>query len=366
MIKAISILAFVFYHKSLASFIDNTKPRKDVHGSLMDIHDGNIVKWSTGENLFHWYGMGYQDCELEKGIIPPRNCPGIYGEFGIHCGFGTDHAVNLYTSPDLENWTFVRNILPIDDRPDGIYFRPKVIYNRRTSEYVMWINFLPPADTPLESYPKAVLMVAASNSSRGPFRIVTNKAEIESSGGGDFSLMVDPNDDVDTAYIAYDAWGNNHAIVIEKLTSDYYDSLGGSTSTGTITPTNNEAPILFERKGWYYLLYGHTCCFCEQGSGAEVWAAQHPLGPWVNLNLDINPRSFGTRTIKAQCNYVITLEHKDKEKDYLYTGDLWSSSLDNLKSHDLQYWSPPLVFDDLSVPPLITPMTFTKNFTITI
>ena len=28
-------------------------------------------------------------------------------EFG-HCGFRTDHAVNLYTSPDLQAWTFVR------------------------------------------------------------------------------------------------------------------------------------------------------------------------------------------------------------------------------------------------------------------
>ena len=28
------------------------------------------------------------------------------------------------------------------------------------------------------------------------------------------------------AYLAYDAWGNNHAIVIEKLNEDYTDSLG--------------------------------------------------------------------------------------------------------------------------------------------
>ena len=43
--------------------------------------------------------MGYTDCVLETGVIPPRNCPGIYREFGAHCGFRTDHAVNLYTSP---------------------------------------------------------------------------------------------------------------------------------------------------------------------------------------------------------------------------------------------------------------------------
>ena len=33
------------------------------------------------------------------------------------------------------------------------------------------------------------------------------------------------------AYLAYDAWGNNHAIVIERLTEDYTDSLGMGFST---------------------------------------------------------------------------------------------------------------------------------------
>ena len=77
-------------------------------------------------DLYHWYGMGYTNCSLETGIIPPQNCPGIYFEFG-HCGFRTDHAVNLYTSPDLENWTFIRDIFPKGARPDGIYFRYKRI-----------------------------------------------------------------------------------------------------------------------------------------------------------------------------------------------------------------------------------------------
>ena len=57
------------------ALIDNTVPRRDVDGSLMDVHDGNVIKLG---DLYHWYGMGYQDCELEKGLIPPRNCPGIY------------------------------------------------------------------------------------------------------------------------------------------------------------------------------------------------------------------------------------------------------------------------------------------------
>ena len=61
------------------------------------------------------------------------------------------------------------------------------------------------ASSPLASYPDARLLVAVSMSPSGPFTIVTEKAEIEMSGVGDFNLMIDPNDENATAYI--DAWG---------------------------------------------------------------------------------------------------------------------------------------------------------------
>ncbi len=358
MSRLISWLIFCAFLSGFSVAIDNTQPRKDVNGQLMDIHDGNVIK--VGD-LYHWYGMGYTNCTLETGLIPPQNCPGIYGEFGKHCGFRTDHTVNLYTSPDLENWTFQANIFPENARPFGIYFRPKVIYNEKTGQFVLWINHLPPASTPLASYPDARLMVAISSDPKGVFEVVTEKAHLEIGGGGDFNLMVDPNDPDQSAYVAYDAWTNGHAVVIEKLTPDYLDSLGSEASSGQITPSQNEAPILFERNGFYYLMYGHICCFCRQGSGAQVWTASHPLGPWTDLHLDLNPNHFLTgREIKAQCNYVIKIE----PDTYLYTGDLWSSAPDGLKSHDIQYWSAPLEFDDAVTPPTIKPMTFVPNFSL--
>ena len=344
-----------------SSFIDNTVPRRDVQGDLMDVHDGNVFEH---EGLWYWFGMGYTDCQLETGLIPPRNCPGIYLEFG-HCGFRTDHAVNLYTSPDLEQWTFVADIFPQGARPEGIYFRPKVVYNQQTGEWVLWINHLAPALSPLVSYPDARLLVATSASPEGPYGVVTEKANIEISGGGDFGLMVDPEDENGTAYIAYDAWGNNHAVVVERLSPDYHDSYGAEWSSGQISPVNNEAPILFSRQGWYFLLYGHTCCFCEAGSGAQAWVAPHPLGPWTDTGVDVNPGDWlGRRDIKAQCNAVISLTSPAGQTRHLYTGDLWSSAPDNLKSHDIQYWSPPLEFDDTTNPPTIRPMTFVSNFTL--
>lgn len=50
-----------------------------------------------------------------------------------------------------------------------------------------------------------------------------------------------------------------------------------------------------------------------------------------------NRHGLSGRTIKAQENFVITLEHADGHADYIYTGDRWCSAPDKLKSHDFQY-----------------------------
>ena len=99
------------------------------------------------EGLWYWWGMGYRDCLLETGLIPPRNCPGIYLEFG-HCGFRTDHAINLYSSPDLEKWTFVSDILPQNVRPEAgleknVIFRLMICLQSSSSYFFDNIDFLP-------------------------------------------------------------------------------------------------------------------------------------------------------------------------------------------------------------------------------
>ena len=66
------------------------------------------------------------------------------------------------------------------------------------------------------------------------------------------------------------------------LNDEFTDTIKTQTS-GQITPSGNEAPILFERKGLFYLLFGHICCFCQQGSGALVYTAKHPLGTVMKI-----------------------------------------------------------------------------------
>lgn len=223
-------------------YIDNTSPRHDDRGMIMDIHDGNLVQWEAG-GRYYWYGeehpieirhrsphdapcctqrdddwltpararagMGYQNCTLERIYMPPQYCVGVYQEFG-GCGFRDDHALNVYSSSDLVTWRFEGDALPFGARPRGIYFRPKVVYDARAGEYVLWINYLRqqsrlswPADTPLQSYMSNIsAVVGKATSPAGPFAIVNPWARLQVDHIGDFAILVD--NDGSSAYIAYD------------------------------------------------------------------------------------------------------------------------------------------------------------------
>ena len=58
------------------------------------------------------------------------------------------------------SWTLVRReAVSIADRPLGIYFRPKVLYNRKTGNYVMWGEAMVMLFTALTREPTVFLAV---------------------------------------------------------------------------------------------------------------------------------------------------------------------------------------------------------------
>lgn len=103
-----------------------------------------------------------------------------------------EYCARRYTSPDLVNWTFVSNVLPLENRPTGIYFRPKVVKNPASGKFILWVNFLPPAATPLAAYPNATIVVAESTTAFGPFTVRETHATVAHKGVGDIALLVDP------------------------------------------------------------------------------------------------------------------------------------------------------------------------------
>lgn len=348
--------------------ISNILPRVDVHNQSMDIHDGNIIQYEKG-GLYYFYGVGYGGCHQFLNF----GCAGalMLGD----CGFRINHTVNLYTSPDLSRWTFIRDILPWDGgRPIGIYFRPKVVYNRYTGMYVLWINRVRRTGTfETPNFFDASYVVATSRTPEGPFTVVREKVEaLAYKNPGDFALLVDDDDSIQpTAYVAYTSIDNLHRIQIEQLTPDYTDTLGRKATTGSITPLNNEAPILFKRNDFYYLLFGECCCFCREGSNSRVYVSKHPLGPWTDTEYDIDPvtNELINGTIKrrsisgGQESFIIEAMLSNATKTYIFVSDRWGSG--PTKASDLQYWQP-LQFNDTQSPPHIEELQWTDQFTLDI
>ena len=145
---------------------------------------------------------------------------------------------------------------------------------------------------------------------------------------------------------------------------------------------------MFERDGLYYILYGHCCCFCYQGSGIMVLTAPSPMGPWAaqpggdlscveppaqqldSLGLRGEPTPgqgclYGGSTevsaTRAQQNFVIQIPADGSgEDEYVWTGDRWQQSPDGLKGHEGQFWAP-LEFDAAGA---IAPVRWLDNFTV--
>jgi hypothetical protein len=284
--------------------IRNDEPRRDVAGEIVDAHDGCLQSF---EGRYYLYGTAY----------------------GASAGFGINNRFRVYSSPDLERWTFEGEILKAP--PDGVHYRPYVVFNPNTRRYVLWYNW----------YPKlwdGQMAVAVSDTPVGPFTIVNSKVPLSQAADrpGDGSLFVD---DDGTGYFIYTVIGQQHAIRVERLTRDFLASTG---ETSVVLARGSEAPVLFRRGARYYALFDSTCCFCTTGSGARVLVADHPLGPYTEratINRDAGQRPI----VAAQQTWVARIPIVGGWA-FVWMGDRWGSRPDGIKGHDFQFWNAPLAF----------------------
>lgn len=81
-------------------------------------------------------------------------------------------GISCYSSKDLENWHYEGLALPVGNEPDSLLRpecvceRPKVLYNKKSGKFVMWMH-LDDAQ-----YCAAKTGVAIADMPTGPFRMV--------------------------------------------------------------------------------------------------------------------------------------------------------------------------------------------------
>lgn len=306
----------------------------DNNGTHINAHGGGIL---LHKGVYYWFGE--HKTEGEEGNLT---------NVGVHC----------YSSTDLEHWTDEGIALSVEPEGSGspietgcILERPKVIYNAKTKQFVMWFHLEQKGD----GYGSACSGVAVSDKATSPFRFLragrinpghwpANMSEEERAlpvrcegawfDGGhlpahpdslnilgrdleagqmarDMNLFVD---DDGKAYHIYSS-EENSTLQIALLDDTYTQHTGEYTRH--FVGRFMEAPALFKRNGKYYLMM--SGCTGWRPNEARSAVADHIMGPWTELG---NPCIDDTThtTFASQSTYILPVGNDQ----FIYMGDRWT------------------------------------------
>ena len=338
------------------SFIPGEEWR-DTENTLIQAHGGQVqwLSWTdeTGEKVEKWVWVG-EDKTL-----------------------GYRGGVCAYSSDDLYNWKFegviMRNVPSREALDTDSYFkelyaeytpeqldnvfmsldaeravieRPKLIYNEKTKQYVLWFHADGPTKESDSNYAAACAGVAVSDSPFGPYRFVDRyrlnvcppdqeDKHPESKGmARDMNLFKDVDG---TAYIIYSS-EENLTMYISKLNEEYTylatdpeKAVCGEDFVRLFPGAQREAPALFLKDGKYYLLTSGCTGWAPNQAGYYV--ADSIFGEWTAMG-DPCVGDDAHTTFYSQSTCVF----RDPESDtWIYMGDRWNE--DDL-SNSRYIWLP--------------------------
>lgn len=322
-------------------------PWLDSEANPIQAHGGQVQQLTVnGETKWWWYG---EDKSL-----------------------GYRGGVRAYSSSDLYNWDFEGVVLETMQSKDELetnpYFeqlysdydeekkelvyqtvnkttsvieRPKVIYNEKNDQYVMWFHADGPVTEGGSNYAVASAGLAVSDSPTGPFKVV-GRYRLHTGGGyeGNQGMARDMNlfvDDDKTAYIIYSS-EENATMYVSRLNEDYTaldvpqgEAVEGVDFSRNFVNWSREAPAMFKYDGKYYLMT--SGCTGWSPNVAKYAVADTPLGPWTDMGDpcvgDTNKTTFNTQ---STCIFPVDAENGK----FIYMGDRWSSPEVSGTSGDLR------------------------------
>lgn len=298
---------------------------RDTAGQSVNAHGGGMLYF---QGTYFWYG----EFKTGKTFLP--DCNQSWGGTRVNTT-----GVSCYSSTNLSDWknegivlAAATNDLHSDLSPDKVLERPKVIYNRTTKKFVMWMHI----DT--ADYSTARSGVAISDQPTGPFQYlgsfrpdagvwpvnvtpadqVPDKTNVLARDFATGQMARDQTvfvDDDGQAYLFYSS-EENPTLHVSLLTADYLHTSGKYARI--FVGRSMEAPAVFKRESKYYFV----------GSGCTAWApnaarsavADSPFGPWKELgNPCVGPDA--TNTFHAQSTFVLPVQNSPNQ--FIFIADLW-------------------------------------------
>ncbi|QLH26446.1 RICIN domain-containing protein [Streptomyces sp. Rer75] len=265
-------------------------------GEAVHAHGGGVLKVGA---YYYWFGEN-------------RNADNTF------------RYVSAYRSTDLKSWEFRRHVLTEATDPElatANIERPKVIYNERTKQFVMWMHKENGSD-----YSEARAAVATSATVDGDYTWRGSFRPLDQHMSRDITVFKDSDG---TGYMI-SAARENYDLHIYRLTDDY--TAVASLVANPWPGGHREAPALFKRGNVYFMLT----------SGATGWnpnqqqyaTATSLAGPWSAMRNVGDATAYGSQTA-----YVLPVQGT-QATSYLYLGDRWGNSFGG-KVNDSRYvWLP--------------------------
>lgn len=296
-----TLLMFVSAGNLLAA--TNIKPGQtwnDTSGNAINAHGGCVV---YSEGYYYWFGENRSSSKSN----------------GISC----------YKSSDLYNWTRVGlAVTPTGTMTDAgkdiasgrTLERPKVIYNKITGKWVMWIHWENGDD-----YGEAKVAVCTADAVSGPYTLV-DVFRPNDCDSRDQTLFLD---DDDKAYHIYSTSMNSNTNC-ELLTDDYLQPLPDYNVQ--LRGRRFEASAIFKAGEQYYGLFS-GCTGWDPNPGRYMFTYDL-MGTW-NAPADFKASDNSTginycvdegkeNTYQSQSNFVMPVNGHDK--CFIFMGDRWNSS----------------------------------------
>lgn len=233
----------------------------DTDGNPINAHGGGLLQH---EGIYYWYGESKGDSTYWNPMVPHWEC------YRTEAG-----GVSCYSSTNLVDWKFEGIVLPSEqnDSTSDLHYsnvleRPKVIYNDKTRQFVMWLH----VDS--HDYAKAASGVAVCDSPVGQFKYLGSMRP-NGAMARDMTLF---KDDDGRAYHLYSS-EDNRTLYISLLSDDYLSPSG--VYTRNFVDMWREAPAVFKRNGKYYII--SSGCSGWSPNQAQYAIADSILGEWTTI-----------------------------------------------------------------------------------
>lgn len=294
-----------------------------VPGVLWPDNKGVHINAHGGGILFHqgkYYWFGEHKVAGEKGNK---------AYVGVHC----------YSSTDLYHWQDAGIALAVDSTSGSpieagcILERPKVLYNKKTKQFVMWFHL----ELKGQKYKAALSGVATSKSITGPYRFhhaerpnksylplpidsnatwrdsLVRRDQAQGQMARDMNLFQDEDG---KAYLIYTS-EENSTVHISLLSGDY---LTTTSDYARVFPGRfMEAAAIFKSKGKYYFVASGCTGWAPNAARSAV--ADHIFGPWKELGNPCTGKDSAL-TFHGQSTYVLPVA--GRKDAFIFMADRWA------------------------------------------